>query len=344
MAPASQSRRRQARSRPLPHVQRRAPARHEARNELFFESILHEDRSILEFIDSDYTFLTGRLAKFYGISGVGGSEFPARRTSPALSHRGGVLTQASILTVSSYPTARRRCFAASGFSKIFSTLRRLRRRPTSPISTRAPSARRPAFASSSSSTAAIRFAPPVTRAWIRWDSAWKITTPSAAGAPKTASFTIDADGRLPGGRTFDGPEGLKQILLGDKRAFTECLAEKLLTYALGRGLEDYDQPAVQSIVTRTASAGYKFSSSDRRDRAQPIRSACVGAKRRRSRWQPFNHDPDEQTSFAPHAASWAGSRHRASDAGRHVARVRRHHANRRASACVSRSSTSPTAS
>jgi hypothetical protein len=74
------------------------------------------------------------------------------------------------------------------------------------------------------------------------------------------NFIIDSDGRLPGGRSFDGPEGLKQLLLADKNGFTKALAEKLLTYALGRGLEDYDQPAVQSIVSNTVSDGYKFSS------------------------------------------------------------------------------------
>ena len=76
---------------------------------------------------------------------------------------------------------------------------------------------------------------------------------------KDGNFPIDATGKLPNGKTFDGPEGLKQILLSDKSAFAKCLAEKLLTYALGRGLEDYDQPAIQSIVTQTAASEYRFS-------------------------------------------------------------------------------------
>jgi hypothetical protein len=72
-------------------------------------------------------------------------------------------------------------------------------------------------------------------------------------------FPIDATGTLPGGKTFDGPDGLKKLLMQDKSAFTECLTEKLLTYALGRGLETQDKPTVQSIARRVAAGDYKFS-------------------------------------------------------------------------------------
>jgi hypothetical protein len=72
-------------------------------------------------------------------------------------------------------------------------------------------------------------------------------------------FPVDAAGTLPNGKSFNGPVELKQILKGDSAAFAECLTEKLLTYALGRGLERYDKPAVQLISRHTAQADYRFS-------------------------------------------------------------------------------------
>ena len=73
------------------------------------------------------------------------------------------------------------------------------------------------------------------------------------------NFPIDASGTLPDGKTFDGPDGLKELLMQHKNAFAECLTEKLLTYALGRGLEPQDKPTVQSVARRVAAQDYKFS-------------------------------------------------------------------------------------
>jgi hypothetical protein len=74
------------------------------------------------------------------------------------------------------------------------------------------------------------------------------------------ALPIDATGVLPNGRQFNGPAELKALLLNDKNAFAECLTEKMLTYALGRGLERYDRPAVKTIADRVESNGYRFSS------------------------------------------------------------------------------------
>jgi hypothetical protein len=82
------------------------------------------------------------------------------------------------------------------------------------------------------------------------------------GAWRTAdgNFPVDSAGELPGGRKFTTPSELKQILLADKDEFTRCLVEKLLTYALGRGLQSYDKPVVKEIARKTANEGYRFSS------------------------------------------------------------------------------------
>jgi hypothetical protein len=73
-------------------------------------------------------------------------------------------------------------------------------------------------------------------------------------------FPIDSSGALPDGRSFEGPDGLKKILIADRDHFAECVAEKLLTYALGRGLERYDRPAIRTITSHLAAHDYRFSS------------------------------------------------------------------------------------
>ena len=226
--------------------------------QLFFESILREDRSILEFLDADYTFLNGRLAAFYGIPRVGGSDFQRVQLSPEY-HRGGVLTQAAILTVSSYPNRTSPVIRGKWILENF-----LNAAPPPPPPN-VPNLDEKAIGSTGSLRQQLerhRTNPVCNGCHARMDPlGFGLENYDATGRWRTedGKFPIDADGRLPDGRTFDGPEGLKDILLGDKHAFTQCLAEKLLTYALGRGLEDYDRPAVQSIVDRTADAGYKFS-------------------------------------------------------------------------------------
>jgi hypothetical protein len=227
--------------------------------ELFFESVLDEDRSILEFLDSDYTFLTGRLARLYGISGVGGSDFQRVRL-PAFSHRGGLVTQASILTVSSYPNRTSPVLRGKWI------LENILNTPPPPPPPDVPNLDEKAIGATGSLRRQLeqhRTHPVCNACHARMDPlGFGLENYDAIGRWRTedGDFIINADGRLPGGRTFDGPEGLKQLLLADRDAFAKGLTEKLLTYALGRGLEDYDQPAVQSIVSDTVAGGYKFSS------------------------------------------------------------------------------------
>ena len=226
--------------------------------EMFFQCIINEDRSILDFIDSNYSFVNARLAKFYGLPKVEGDHFQ-RVQLPPDSHRGGVLTQAAILTASSFPTRTSPVLRGKWI------LDNILDAPPPPPPPDVPNLDEKAIGSSASmrqQLEAHRTNPVCNACHARMDPlGFGLENFDAIGRWRTmdGKFPIDATGRLPNGKTFDGPAGLKQLLLSDKQVFTKSLAEKLLTYALGRGLEDYDDPAVQSIVMRTAGAGYKFS-------------------------------------------------------------------------------------
>ena len=226
--------------------------------ELFFQSIIQEDRSILDFIDADYTFVNARLAKFYGLPEVDSNQFQ-RVQLPADSHRGGVITQAAILTASSFPNRTSPVLRGKWI------LDNILNAPPPPPPPDVPNLDENAVGLSASmrqQLEAHRTNPVCNACHASMDPlGFGLENFDAIGRWRTkdGNFPIDATGRLPNGKTFDGPEGLKQLLLSDKTIFAKCLAEKLLTYALGRGLEDYDQPAVQSIVNSTAASGYRFS-------------------------------------------------------------------------------------
>ncbi|HYL34527.1 MAG TPA: DUF1592 domain-containing protein [Bryobacteraceae bacterium] len=226
-------------------------------SQLFFESILRDDRSILEFLDVDYTFLNERLADFYGIPAVRGAEF-RRVTLPPGSHRGGILTQAAILAVSSYPTRTSPVIRGKWI------LENILDTPPPPPPPNVPNLDEKAIGKTASLRTQLEQhrANPVCRGChARMDVlGFGLENYDAIGRWRThdGGFPIDASGKLPNGQSFSGPEALKQLLVSDKDAFARCLTDKLLTYALGRGLEDYDQPAVESIVRATAAEGYKF--------------------------------------------------------------------------------------
>ena len=225
---------------------------------LFFRSIIHEDRSILDFLDANYTFLNQRLASFYGIPGVEGNQF-RRVELPPDSHRGGMLGQASVLTVSSYAARTSPVLRGKWI------LENILNAPPPPPPPNVPSLDEKAIGASTTARQQMeqhRSNPACRSCHARMDPlGFGLENYDAIGRWRTqdANFPVDASGTLPDGKTFNGPDELKLILVQHKDAFTECLAAKLLTYALGRGLESYDQPAVQSIARRTGSGDYKFS-------------------------------------------------------------------------------------
>ena len=165
----------------LPEFRRQSAAGFERETELFFDSIVHEDRSVLDLLRANYTFVNERLAKHYGIPNVYGTEF--RRVTLPGDERRGLLGQGSILTVTSYATEPRRCCAESGCLKIFWARRCLRRRLVFRRSRKITAAcARVQCGNAWKSIAKIRPAPVATTSWILWDSRWKISMRSGRGA------------------------------------------------------------------------------------------------------------------------------------------------------------------
>ena len=225
--------------------------------ELFFEAIVREDRSVLEFLDADYTFLNERLARHYGIEGVTGPEF--RRTALADTRRGGVLTQASILTVSSYAT---RTSPVLRGKWILENVLNAPPPPPPPGVDNLDEEQVGSAASLREQLEAHRDDPVCASCHRRMDPlGFGLENFDAVGAWRTedGELPVDASGVLPDGRSFSGPAQLKAILGGEREAFARAIASKLLTYALGRGLEPYDQRTVRRIARRLPAHDYRFS-------------------------------------------------------------------------------------
>ena len=226
---------------------------------LFFQNVLREDRSVLELLDANYTFLNQRLAQHYGIPNVYGPQF--RKVTLTDPNRGGLLGQGSVLTVTSYPN---RTSVVQRGKWILETL--LGSPPPPPpanvpdLVAHAKDGRsltmreqmemhraNPVCASCHSRMDPLGFALENYDGVGRWRD-------------KDSGNTIDASGKLPNGATFVGPAGLKKILLTkDRDEFVGTATEKLLLYALGRGLEYYDQPAVRAITRQAAKDDYRMS-------------------------------------------------------------------------------------
>ena len=230
--------------------------------ELFFESVLREDRSAVDLLEADYTFVNERLARHYGIPNVRGSHF-RRVTLDGQSDgiRGGLLGHGSILTVTSY--ANRTSPVLRGkwvLENILGT-------PPPPP----PAAVPPLEETTSGKTLSMREAMEQHRANPVCASCHTLMDPpglslenyDAVGRWRTQSETgmpVDASGTLPDGAEFDGPVGLKSALLAHPDRFVTTLTEKLLTYALGRGLDYNDAPAVRSITRRAHDDEYRLTS------------------------------------------------------------------------------------
>jgi hypothetical protein len=225
--------------------------------ELFIEDIIRQDRRILDFIDGRYSFLNERLARHYGIPNVSGPDF--RRVDLSDTPRGGVLTQASVLTVSSYATR------TSPVLRGRWVLDNLLDAPPPEPPPDVPNLKEEEIGSAASMREQLemhRKDPTCASCHRRMDPlGFGLENFDAVGAWRTVDgkFPIDATGTLPDGRSFNGPEELRAILKADHQAFEHCLTAKLLTYALGRGLERYDKRTVSGIVSRLPEHEYRFS-------------------------------------------------------------------------------------
>lgn len=226
--------------------------------EMFFASVMNEDRSLSDFLDADYTFVNERLARHYGLEGVDGEEF--RRVSIPAGRRGGLLTQASILTVTSNPT---RTSPVKRGKWILEQILGTPPPPPPPDVPELDSGSKTALTGSvRQRMEAHRANPNCASCHSRMDPlGFSLEHYDAVGAwrDKDGTFAIDSSGTLPGGQTFQGIGDLKKILKTKRAAFTRCLTEKLLVYALGRGLEDFDVCAVDGIVKGAAADDDRFS-------------------------------------------------------------------------------------
>jgi len=226
--------------------------------ELLFEEILKEDRSVLNLIKSDHTYLNERLAKHYGIPHVYGPRF--RRVELAGDRqRGGLFRQASVLTVTSYAT---RTSPVIRGKWVLENVLGTPPPPPAPdvpalddnnVSASLPVRERLAAHRANPACASCHdFMDPTGFALENYDAVGRWRT-REEGKP------VDASGGLPDGSRFTGVEGLEEGLLKRPEVFVGTLTEKLLTYALGRGVEYYDGPAVRDIVRHAKAEDYRFS-------------------------------------------------------------------------------------
>ncbi|MCA9218489.1 MAG: DUF1588 domain-containing protein, partial [Planctomycetales bacterium] len=225
--------------------------------ELFFETVMREDRSLLEFIDSNQTFVNERLARHYGIDGVSGEQF--QKVVFQDDNRGGILTQASILTLTSNPTrtspVKRGKWIlenvlgepppppppnvpelAEGDTELLGTLRERMKQHREKAE----------CAVCHTKMDALGFG------FENFDGigAWR---------EKDGRHDIDPSGELPGKLSFQGPSGLRQILKTTKtQQFVQCVSEKMLIYALGRELTPDDRCTIETVVNRLKKNDYRF--------------------------------------------------------------------------------------
>jgi hypothetical protein len=232
----------------------------ERETELFLTSMLSEDRSVFDLLTARYTYLNERLAEHYGIPNVYGSHF--RRVAVTDPMRVGLLGQGSILTVTSYATR------TSPVTRGRWLLENILGAPLPPPPPNVPSLKdnpedgrpqsvrermeehrkNPVCASCHARMDPLGFALENFDAIGRWR------------ATEEGDVPIDPSGVMPDGSAFEGPVGLRAALAGRGDEFVSTVAEKLLTYALGRGLEHYDGPAVRRIVREAAAGHYRWSS------------------------------------------------------------------------------------
>jgi uncharacterized protein DUF1592/uncharacterized protein DUF1588/uncharacterized protein DUF1585/uncharacterized protein DUF1587/uncharacterized protein DUF1595/cytochrome c len=227
--------------------------------ELFFQNVIREDRSVIDLIDANYTFVNERLARHYGIPNIYGTRF--RRVTLADENRRGLLGQGSVLTVTSYPNRTSPVLRGKWIldnllgtpppapppnvpdlkdahegGKVLSVRERMEEHRANPAC-----------------ATCHRVMDPLGFSLENFDATGQWRTKEEAGP-------VDASGRLADGTEVDGPVALRQALLKHPETFARTMTEKLLTYGLGRGLEYYDMPVVRAIARDASANDYRFSS------------------------------------------------------------------------------------
>ncbi len=226
--------------------------------ELFFDHVVREDRSILELLSADYTFVNERLAHHYGIGGVTGADF--RRVSLAGTNRRGVLTHASVLTVTSGPT---RTSPVKRGKWVLENLLGTPAPPPPPGVDTLQDDRGGKPATLREQLDRHRSRAECASCHARLDPlGYGLENFDAVGAwrDRDADHPIDPSGTLPDGRAFRGADELIALLAERPEVFSRCLTQQLLTYALGRSLGPADRPVIDRIVRSAIRNGSRFSS------------------------------------------------------------------------------------
>jgi mono/diheme cytochrome c family protein len=233
--------------------------------ELLFDSIIHEDRSVLDLLNADYTFVDERLARHYGIPNVYGSRFRRVNLGPEFDVRRGLLGKGAFLSVTSQATRTSPVTRGKSFLETFMGVSPPSPPPNVPM-IKAPAqdntgnSREPTMKErmamhhiSPTCSACHSLFEPIGLALENFDGvgAWRL---------KDEGQPIDTRGELASGRKIDGVASLRELLMQNSEQFVRVVSEKLLTYALGRGMEDRDMPLVRSIARDAAGADYRFSS------------------------------------------------------------------------------------
>ena len=226
--------------------------------EEFFSYIMKEDRSVIDFINADYTFMNERLAKFYGNKQVKGDSF--QKVNLDKTRRAGLITQASILTLTSNPG---RTSPVKRGKWIMENI--LGTPPPAPP----PNVPELEESASAKPNATLREQLALHRKIPGCAACHDLMDPLGLGfenfnaigswREKEGRNKIDSSGLLPDGQTFNGPIELITILEKQKQGFCRSLTEKMLTYAIGRGIEFYDKCAIDKITTNFTAKGYRFS-------------------------------------------------------------------------------------
>ena len=225
--------------------------------ELFLDNMIREDRSILDLINADYTFVNERLADYYGIDGIEGGYF--RRVSLNDIGRQGILGQGSVLMVTSYPTRTSPVLRGKW------VLENLLGAPPPPPPPDVPALDDSAEISAESLREALeqhRANPACAVCHNRLDPlGFALESFDAVGRQRIMEDGVEVDdsGALPDGTIVDGLDGLRDVLMTRRNEFVETFAEKLLTYAIGRGLEPSDRPALREIRRQVEASDYRFS-------------------------------------------------------------------------------------
>jgi cytochrome c5 len=233
--------------------------------ELFFASVVHEDRSVLDLLTADYTFVNERLAKHYGIPNIYGPQFRRVTLPPELDMRRGLLGKGALLTVTSAAARTSPVTRGKWFLQTFlgvsppdppPNVPAIKEKPADTTgNAKAPTMRQTMEAHHANPGCATchRIFEPIGLALENFD---------AAGAWRTQDegSPIDATGVLVDGTKVDGVASLRDVLVRYSDQFVRVVTEKLLTYALGRGVEYEDMPLVRSIVRDSAAGKYRFSS------------------------------------------------------------------------------------